>query len=351
MTFQVPSRQQLVQRAHADIDARLKGSDARLHASNLNVFGIVHAGAVDGLYRYLAWIKDQMFVKTCDVEQLQIRAEELRVPRRAPSRAEGGVSFSAAGGSLIPASADLVRSDGVRYQTIADAEESTGSIRVIVRAVDAGMTGSMTTGSSLTLLTPVAGVQSGGIVDVDGISGGTDIEDVEAWRDRVLRRMSQAPQGGAEADYESWALEVPGVTRVWISPHEMGVGTLTVRFVRDGDESITPDAGEIEAVQNHLDTLRPVTVRGLYVLAPTPVALNFTIELTPATAAVKASVESSLRDMIQREAVPGGTILISHIREAISTAVGEMDHVLSAPMANVTHDGGELAVMGEITWS
>src|SRR6218665_3581295 len=111
MSYQVPTRRQLVDRAHSDIDARLKGANARLHASNLNVLGIVHAGAVDGLYRYLAWIKDQMFVKTCDEEQLQIRAEELRVPRKVAGFASGPVSFPAEPGKVIPELSDVIRSD------------------------------------------------------------------------------------------------------------------------------------------------------------------------------------------------------------------------------------------------
>jgi uncharacterized phage protein gp47/JayE len=54
--------------------------------------------------------------------------------------------------------------------------------------------------------------------------------------------------------------------------------------------------------------------------------------------------------MLLRDAEPGGTILISHIREAISIAAGEVDHVLSAPAANVTHASGQLATFGAITW-
>lgn len=351
MSFTVPERRQLVERALSDIDARLAGASSRLRASNLNVLGIVHAGAVDGLYRYLSWIKDQMFIKTCDEEQLVIRADELRVPRKAASLAGGDVVFQATVGSLIPALADLVRPDGIRYQTVAEAAESGGLITVSVRAVVAGVAGNMAANSQVTLLTPVAGVQSSGLVASSGIGGGADVEGVEPWRDRVIRRMSQAPQGGAETDYETWALEVAGVTRVWPAPHEMGVGTITIRFVRDDDDSIIPDFEAVTLVQSYLDERRPVTVKGLYVVAPIAAPLNFDISMTPGTSAVRENVESALRDLIRREAVPGGTLLLSHIRETISTAVGEDDHVLNAPVANVVHGLGELAVMGSITWS
>jgi uncharacterized phage protein gp47/JayE len=49
--------------------------------------------------------------------------------------------------------------------------------------------------------------------------------------------------------------------------------------------------------------------------------------------------------------VPGGTILLSHIQEAISTAVGENDHVLIAPVANVVLPANTMATHGVITWT
>lgn len=350
MTYPVPSLRQLVERAQADIDARLKGADARLFASNLNVLATTHAGAMDGAYRYLSWIKKQMFVKTCDEEQLAIRASELRIPRKPAVQASGRVRFAAVAGSVVAAEADLVRSDGVRYQSQGEAEAVGGYVTVSVHAIDAGSGGNMAGNAPLTLLTPVAGVQSAGVTDADGLGGGADIEGLEEWRDRLLRRMSKAPQGGSLADYDSWALEVPGVTRVWVSPHEMGAGTITVRFVRDNDESIIPGEGEVVAVQEYLDARRPVTVSELHVVAPVPVPLNFRIIVSPDNVAVKAAIESALTALIRREAVPGGTILGTHISEAISTSVGEVDHEKLEPLGNVMHLPGQLAVMGEIEW-
>jgi uncharacterized phage protein gp47/JayE len=87
------------------------------------------------------------------------------------------------------------------------------------------------------------------------------------------------------------------------------------------------------------------------VLAPTAVPLNFTISgLLPATSAVQAAVVAELQDLLLREAVPGGTLLLSHIRAAISAAAGEDDFVLTAPTANVVHTIGNMAILGTVTW-
>jgi uncharacterized phage protein gp47/JayE len=66
---------------------------------------------------------------------------------------------------------------------------------------------------------------------------------------------------------------------------------------------------------------------------------------------VQAAVAAELADLLRREAEPGGTILVSHLREAISIAVGETNHVLSSPAADVTHATGQIATLGTITWS
>jgi uncharacterized phage protein gp47/JayE len=156
--------------------------------------------------------------------------------------------------------------------------------------------------------------------------------------------------GGARSDYEAWALQVAGVTRAWVYPLENGPGTVVVRFVRDNDTSLIPDSAEVAAVQAYIDDLRPVTAN-VTVEAPTASPLNMTIQLTPNTAAVRAAVTAELTDVLQREAAPGGTILLSHLREAISVAAGEVNNVLTTPTADVTHAAGEMPVLGTITWS
>jgi hypothetical protein len=46
----------------------------------------------------------------------------------------------------------------------------------------------------------------------------------------------------------------------------------------------------------------------------------------------------------------GGTILLSHMRSAISAAAGEWDYVLITPAANIVMSAGQIPVMGSVTW-
>ena len=73
--------------------------------------------------------------------------------------------------------------------------------------------------------------------------------------------------------------------------------------------------------------------------------------LLEALDAVKAAVEAELTDLLRREAEPSGTILLSHIREAVSIAAGETNYTMTAPAADVTHTTAQMATMGTITWA
>lgn len=348
MPFSRPTLQELVNRTAADAQARL-GLDELLRRDDLQVLTRVHAGAVHGLYGYLEWLSRQVIFDTAEAEYLERWASIWGVARKPAAAATGDVVFTGVNGAVVPAGAALIRADGAEYFTTADANLTGGTATAPVEAVTPGATGNALAGVSLGLTSPVAGVSSTVLVGAAGLSGGADVEDDASLRDRFIARIQQPPQGGASNDYVTWALEVPGVTRAWVSPQELGIGTVTVRFVRDDDATIIPDAGEVAAVQAHIDTRRPVTASAT-VVAPVAVPLDFTIGLTPNTAAAQAAVQAELADLIRREAAPGGTVLLSHIREAISIAAGETNHTLSVPTADVTHSIGQMAVMGTITW-
>lgn len=350
MPFPIPDLRTLIDRAQNDIEARLPGADARLPFSNLNVLSMVHSAAVFGLYGYLQWLSRQLMVDTCEAEYLDRRGAIIGMARLTAAKAAGAVVFTGTNGTVVSAGTLLVRTDGVRYITTASGTISAGTATVAAEAEIAGSVGNLASGS-LSLLSPVPGLGSSVTLTGDGFTGAADIETDSAYRARLLERLRRPPAGGAVHDYIAWAKSIAGVTRAWVYPEELGTGTVTVRFVRDNDASIIPDAGEVAAVQAYIDGVRPVTA-DVTVVAPTAVPLNFNISgLDPDTPEIRAAVVAELTDMLRREAIPGGTVLISHIRAAISGALDEHDHAVVAPSADATYSTGQLAVMGSVTWS
>lgn len=346
-----PTLETLIKRNQADIESSIPGTDAKVRRSNLNVIAKIISACAHGLYGYIAYQAKQIFPDTADTENVDRHASLwLTVPRKPASYAIGQVVFTGANGILIETGTTLIRADGLEYATDADITISAGQAIADVTALTTGQTGNAVAGTTLSLASPIAGINSAATVHTDGITGGSDQEETADLSARVVKRIKNPPHGGAKHDYELWALEVPGVTRAWVYPGEMGGGTVTVRFVRDDDASLMPDAGEVATVQDYIDERRTVTAKGCYVVAPIAAPIDYTIQLTPDTPAGRAAVIAELDDLLKREALPGGTILLSHIREAISISAGETNYVMTVPNADVTNATGYMATLGVITW-
>lgn len=346
--FTRPSLSEIVARIQSDIETRL--STGRLLAQSfLAIMARAYAGAVHLLYGYISWAILQLFPDTAEAEFMARWAAIWGVARTPATFATGDVDFTGVNTTVIPEGTRLKRSDGAFFLTTEPATITAGVATAAVQAVNAGTTGNTEAGGALVVVNSIAGLTSNASVASGAITGGLDSEGDESLRARLLDRIQQPPHGGALFDYVKWAKEVTGVTRAWAQ--STTEGTVTVRFVMDGEVSIIPSGPKVAEVQAYIDSpyRRPATA-DVTVVAPTAVPLNFTIEIDPDNADTRAAVEASLKDLLRRTAEPGGTILLSKIREAVSVAAGENDNSVTVPNANVTHTAGQIATFGAITW-
>lgn len=349
MPYERPSLAELIAQTQQDFAARAGSADP-LRRSDAAVHARVAAGAVHGVYGAAEWYARQILPDTAEAEYLDRWASIwLSTPRKPAAPATGFVSLTVQAGAVVPAGVLLQALDGRQYVTTAAAAGAAPTYAAPVESVEPGAAGNRTAGQVLQLVSPIAGVQSSGLAGE--LSGGADLETDDELRARLLQAIRRPPQGGSAADYERWALEVPGVTRAWCSPGELGSRSVVVRFVRDNDASIVPDAAELDAVRQYIDARRPVTDQ-LTVVAPMLVPVDIEIsDLVPDTSTVRAAVQAELADLFDRVASPGGTVLLSHIRAAISSAAGEQDYTLVSPTANVTTSYGQMATLGSVTWT
>lgn len=353
MPFNRPTFAGLLDQQIAGYESRLPGADARTRRSNIGVMAFVETAGLHGLYGYLDWIAQQVLVDTADDEELDRHGAIWGITRKDASYATGLLTFTGVAESIIPLGSTVRRADGQEYATVDVADVGgTGTVSVAIEAVTPGVAANSAASIPVSLISPVAGVQSAGQT-VAALTGGSDRESDDDYRARILARIQAPPHGGSRADYVTWAKEVPGVTDAWVFPLESGPGTVAVRFMmRDvRAPSGIPLSGDVTAVQTYINERRPVTAN-VIVGAPSPMAVNVLITgLTPDQADVRAAITAELRDFIRREAVPGGTLLISRLREAISTAAGEVDHVLSSPTSNITVTATQISVLGSVTFS
>lgn len=353
MPFPRPILEDIIARTEQELATRL-GIGALLRRSILGALARALAGASHLLHGHLDWIARQVFPDTAEAEHLARWASVWGVVRKPASAWGGVVRFTGTNGSTVPSGTLLQRDDGEEYQTTADATIAGGLADAKVAALEVGAGPNVPAGASLSLTSPVPGVQPTATVQAAELSDGADVETDDELRERVLERIQAPPHGGAAWDYTAWALEVPGVTRAWAFPLHLGPGTVGVTLATDGAlGGPIPDAGKVAEVQAYIDERRPVTA-AVTVYEPVERAITAQVALNPDSLALRAAVEDSLRDLIRREAVPGGTLYVSHVREAISTTPGEFDHALElldgeAP-ADLELDASELGTLGEVAW-
>jgi uncharacterized phage protein gp47/JayE len=344
MPFETPSLPVLISRTQADL------ANDSLRRSDAQVLSRATSGTAYGLYGYLDWIADQILPDKADEETLErIAALRLNQPRNAAQPAEGSVTFSAAAGAVLDVDVVLQAGDGRMYRVTTGVTTVAGSNTTTIEAVDAGALGNADAGLALSLVQPVPGITNAFTVTAPGLAGGIARESVESLRSRVIRSYRVIPHGGSADDYETWALEFPGVTRAWCRGGYMGPGTVGLFVMRDNDPEPVPNPAQLLEIKGYIEPLRPVTAE-LYLLAPTEKPVHYSIHPVPDTSAVRAAIAANLIDLHEREAGLGDKLLISHIREAISGAAGETDHSLTVPAADVIAASNELLTFGGITW-
>jgi uncharacterized phage protein gp47/JayE len=346
--FNRPTLSELQTQAEADLAGRL-GLGALLRRGILRALARMVAGLVHLLHGHLAWLARQIFPDTADDVELERWAGLYGLVRKIAEKAEGQVQFTGTNGALVPSGTRMRRADAAEFETLADATIGSGVATADVAAVVAGAAGDTSAGLAVLQLSPaLAGISLEVEVLAPGILAGSDAETDEELRDRLVARLRAGSRGGSAADYEAWALEVGGVSRAWALPLLYGPGTVGVTFfVSSGVGAPIPDAGKITEVQDYIDARRPVTAAAT-VFAPGLATVDVTVAITPDTAAVRAAVTVALTELFDREAAPGATIFLSHIREAVSTAAGETDNVVSLPAADVTVGAGSIAVLGTL---
>ena len=356
MAYDKPTLSEQIEQMKVAMDIYLGATDARLQHTYLNTIGTATAGAINGIYGYAEYIEKQTYPDTADTENLERWGAIWGVARTAAIKAEGEtVTFAGSNGYTVPIGTELKRSDDVRFVTTTEATIVAGVGNAEVEAVEAGLNGNTAVAIELTLISPPIGITSKATVGGAGIVGGADEGTDDELRTDLFDRIQTPPQGGNYDDYNTWTRSADNVTRSWVYTHDTTpatpVGSVHILFMMD-DKYVDglPLAGDLTDVEAVVDELRPVTATNVTFAAPTTNVVDFTIQISPDTAEIRANVETELSDLILANGEPGGTLHLSRLQEAVSLATGEDYHYMTVPSADVTSGDYELPIMGTITW-
>ncbi len=345
----IPTIKELTEKYEASYNARTPAAD-RMPVDILHADARATAAGLQGLYQFGRWVLKQLTPQTADEEFLYRHGEQSGITPKPAANAAGTISVGGNVGASITVGKKLTFADGTEYVITESVTLSGTTATAKIEAVAAGVAGNRTAGDILTFAEALTGINS--TATVIDVSGGTEIETAESLLSRLLEKEQEPPQGGDLGDWKQWCLSVSGITQVWVSPHESGIGTVSVRVMADND---TPDGIPTEAIlercRAYLETVRPVTVKRFFVLAPEfqPQALK--IKIVPNTPEVRSAVEAELKEFFRKRREPNGTILLSHLNSVISATSGEEDHKLIFPTDDIHAEKNKIITLGEIEWT
>lgn len=363
MSFLMPDLKTLSQKARNAFKAEMPGVDAWVWPSNIYVTAKVFAGIVYELFLRLRWIDKQRFAQTATLEGLLLMGEEYGLPMNGATYAQGFVEVPCVYPYVVPVGTVFTRaSDDVAYVTTKEVSaiqySSSTTISAPVVCQTIGKVGNCLAGASLDAT--LAGLtDSAATVTVGdaGIGQGADAEDVESYRQRILFRKRNPPMGGSEADYEAWAKQVSGVTRVFVKGNAYGPGTVGVWFLMDGTYTGgIPQASDVRNVYNHLTSVAPVTAI-LIVQAPVVSYVDVTVKgVYPDTNANRQAVAAELLAVFQHMVEPGlpdsdFTLYHSWLAQAVNNAMGvKFNEGVTSPAKDVTFTSGVMPILRSVTF-
>lgn len=367
--FILPTFAELAERARQAFRANLKGSDAWVWPNNIYASAKVIAGHTFEVFGFAAYIQKQMFAHTApDIESLLLHGNEFGIARRPAAPAQGKVQFTGAVAFEVLTDAVLERTDGVQFRVTAGGLTAIpGTLDLNVIAITDGVGTNTEAGTPMIIRSGVAVSSVTAAVGSGGIVLGTDVEDIETYRERILFRKRNPPHGGSAADYVIWSEQVSGVTRVYVERLHNGPGTVRVFPLMDSTYADgIPSVTDISRIKDHIETVRPA---GALVTVAAPVAkvVNIVIgDLLPQTVEVQEAVRAELRDAFRRlsrvagidEQHSGMPFLAyptafsrSWIWQAVANATGEQSHQISSPSSDISLASGEMATLGTVTFT
>jgi len=221
-------------------------------------------------------------------------------------------------------------------------------VPVQAQAQDVGIEGNVIAGT-ITVISD----GPGGLTDVTNpnpFTGGTDPEDSELYRNRLLDFIRN-PQTGSVADIQAWALNVPGVETATVFENTPVNGTVTVRITGPNGSIAPPET--ISAVQTALDELDYANIT-IIVASFTALVTDVTVDVTTTPdftlAAVTPSVQLAVSNYINGLET-GATMYLSGIVDSVFGLPGILDVIVTTPTTNQTTPAGSKRTTGTITVS
>ncbi|MUH95211.1 hypothetical protein GNP63_01420 [Aliivibrio fischeri] len=342
------SLQSLIDRATATLIAK-----TGQHNPAIDAIACAIAGVSYGQYGYQDQLFRELNPETASEPWLYLHAERHDVPRLLPAFARGPVQFEQLDGVVeIIKGTLLVDATGNQYQTT-ETQYSNEAVEVI--ALVSGISGNLPNGAILTLSKGISGINPDNVLCL-GFTGGSDIEDIEHWRQRICTAFNQSQEVGRREDYESWALSAHSdVDFAWALDNTPERGMVQVYIgARENDPTLSFDI--VNIVQTFIDKERLAGCHPIIGL-PTHKAIDIEIQNVQ-DEQIRADIIVALQDLFkdkmgQRdESVnPPKQVSITPTEIVLAIAPITNNYIVKQPTEEQFISDDEIHILGEITWT
>lgn len=211
----IPTTQQITNLFLANFEAQLGQTSPLSAKAFLRVLAATEAVVATGVYKFGVDALLQSFALTATGDGLDAIGIEYGVIRKVAVAAVLTADLPGTNGTIIPETVDFVGdSNGVRYRVDAPVTIAGGVAALSLTAKEAGVSGNLNNGETLSIGTQIAGAET--IATVTGTTTtGANAETDANYRIRVLDVIRAPGGGGNAADYRNWAQEVAGVERAY----------------------------------------------------------------------------------------------------------------------------------------
>ncbi|EGT4533423.1 TPA: baseplate J/gp47 family protein [Clostridioides difficile] len=201
------------------------------------------------------------FPQTSYGEYLEWLGECKGVFKNQPTKSVGVITFIGIQGTIITKGTIVTtiatdEKQSIEFELLETktiGENETVDIKAECR--ETGTIGNVSQNTVTVLLGSINGIKS--VNNKEDFKGGTDIEDEEHFRERVLVAEQEDKLSGANSDYIRWAKEVDGVGYAYVVPEWNGAGTVKVLILDKNRKAATQEL--IDKVQEYI---YPLNVAG-----------------------------------------------------------------------------------------
>ncbi|MEG2421726.1 MAG: baseplate J/gp47 family protein, partial [Oscillospiraceae bacterium] len=281
---------------------------------------------------------------------LEKRAAEFGLAKKPGIFARGTVSFAGTAGVTVPAGTALLTAGGLEYSLDADVV-LTGSGGVgRFTAVAVGNSYNVGGGAICQLYVNLPGIAS---FTASAATGGADEESDEALFRRLCDYRQKPSTSGNIHDYEKWALEVPGIGKVRVTPLWNGNGTVKVLLA--GTEFGVASDRAVAAATENIEGKRPigpaVTVLSAAALTVN-VAATVTADGSVALADIQREFVSDLDTYLKSLVFAAPTLLFNRVAFLLLSIPGVTDYktlTVNGGSVNVAIGAEQVPVLGTVT--